>query len=491
MLSESLTEGGTGMTKLADGSVALPKLADTLSVTLPNRFVLHVGQTIDDLNSLTNPGFESGSLQGWTGTGTMYSGDAHTGTYSVYNCNIYQDAAATAGQAWTGQAWLRDTYRRSFVTLQFLNASKTVLATHDSPVVGGGGWHCLYVTAVAPANTTYARLVIKTQNNYTGVRFDDCALARTGIATSYTTFLDTTLPAADVCEQLKVNTSIDNPDGVTVYTRVLVNGTVVLNTTGVTQLVAASVTLNTRGIDGDIRVQVQAKTNSGVATWDKVEVHHNQRLPLRGAPPLYTITEDAESSCGAPCEASCQTQCQKACEAACQSTCQDACQHACESTCEKTSQGGGCWVEGTPVTVIDGDHIYDIPVEDLEPGMMMPWYDPVTDTLRESACLSNQRTYTHTIYVAAVEGGYTLEMTGEQPMDVLRPHYATGEIVWHKIPARYIRPGDKLVRPFDGTLHEVLSLEQTQRAKTWVYNPRTASGRYIVHGFADSTKELT
>jgi len=104
----------------------------------------------------------------------------------------------------------------------------------------------------------------------------------------------------------------------------------------------------------------------------------------------------------------------------------------------KTSQGGGCWVEGTPVTVIDGDHIYDIPVEDLEPGMMMPWYDPVTDTLRESACLSNQRTYTHTIYVAAVEGGYTLEMTGEQPMDVLRPHYATGEIVWHKIPARYI-----------------------------------------------------
>jgi len=90
VLSESLTEGGTGMTKLADGSVALPKLADTLSVTLPNRFVLHVGQTIDDLNSLTNPGFESGSVQGWIGTGTMYSGDAHTGTYSVYNCNIYQ-----------------------------------------------------------------------------------------------------------------------------------------------------------------------------------------------------------------------------------------------------------------------------------------------------------------------------------------------------------------------------------------------------------------
>jgi len=82
-------------------------------------------------------------------------------------------------------------------------------------------------------------------------------------------------------------------------------------------------------------------------------------------------------------------------------------------------------------------------------------------------------------------------MTGEQPMDVLRPHYATGEIVWHKIPARYIRPGDKLVRPFDGTLHEVLSMTQTQRAKTWVYNPRTTSGRYIVHGFADSEKLLT
>lgn len=491
VLSESLTEGGTGMTKLADGSVALPKLADTLSVTLPNRFVLHMRQTIDDLNSLTNPGFESGNLQGWAGTGAMYSGDAHTGTYSVYNCNIYQDVAASAGQVWTGQAWLRDTYRQSFVTLQFLNASKTVLATHDSPVVGGGGWHCLYVTAVAPANTAYARLVIKTQNNYYNVRFDDCALACTGIATNYATFLDTTLPAADACEQLRINTSIDNPSGVTVYTRVLVNGTVVLDTTGVTQPVTASVTLDTRGIDGDIRVQVQAKTNSGVATWNQAEVHHNQRLPLRGAPPRYTIVEEAESSCGAPCEASCQTQCQNACEAACQSTCQAACQHACESTCEKTSQGGGCWVEGTPVTVIDGDHIYDIPVEDLEPGMMMPWYDPATDTLQESECLSNQKTYTHTIYVAEVEGGYTLEMTGEQPMDVLRPHYATGETMWHKLPARYIRPGDKLVRPFDGNLHEVLSLESTQRAKTWVYNPRTTSGRYIVHGFADSEKLLT
>lgn len=143
---------------------------------------------------------------------------------------------------------------------------------------------------------------------------------------------------------------------------------------------------------------------------------------------------------------------------------------------------------GTPVTVYlpESETATEIPVEQLEPGMQMPYYDPATDTLAITECLSNQRSYTHTIYVAEVEGGWTLEMTGEQPMDVLRAHLVTGQVMWHRVQARYLRAGDKLIRPFDKTMHTVLSVREESRARTWVWNPKTAARAYIAHGFADA-----
>jgi len=145
-------------------------------------------------------------------------------------------------------------------------------------------------------------------------------------------------------------------------------------------------------------------------------------------------------------------------------------------------------VAGTPVTIYlpESETATEIPVEQLEPGMQMPYYNPATDTLAITECLSNVRSYTHTIYVAEVEGGWTLEMTGEQPMDVLRAHLVTGQIMWHRVQARYLRPGDKLIRPGDKTLHEVLSVCEESRARTWVWNPKTTAGAYIAHGFADA-----
>ena len=59
---------------------------------------------------------------------------------------------------------------------------------------------------------------------------------------------------------------------------------------------------------------------------------------------------------------------------------------------------------------------------------------------------------------------------------------------WHTLAVRFLQPGDKLVRPFDGSLHEVLSLTRTTRPKTCVYNPRTVSGSYIANGFSDMAK---
>ena len=483
--SYSLTDGGTTTAKLANGGVTIAKLSGDLSVTIPDRFQLHTGKSLEGENKLTNPGFETGSLTGWTGTGTVVSSTVHSGSYAVNKANIYQDTPASSGQVWVGQAWVRGhgTGGQEYVTLQFLNASKTVLSTSKSPT-GPLAWTQLRVVGVAPANTAYARLLIKSVGTDTTHRFDDCLLAQGGVSSAYVTFASATISKTETCEQIKVNTEIDNLNGATIYTRVLVNGTTKLETSSAVATVMASLTLDARSIAGDITVQVQAKTSGSGAAWTKAEILANQRLPLRGASPRYAVTSSTESSCGTTCEAACQATCQLTCQDSCQSTCQNSCQSTCQSTCEQTSQGGGCWVAGTLVTVYDQekDVSCDIPVEQLEPGMIMPWYNVAADTIELTECVSNTRTWTHTIYEIEIEGGYRLEATGEQPLDVLRGSR------WFKLPARDIQASDRLVRPFDGTLHEVQSVKRTVRARTWVYNPKTTSGSYIANGFSDMAK---
>jgi hypothetical protein len=363
-----------------------------------------------------------------------------------------------------------------------------VLSTVNSPTESGTSYQLLRAIGVAPANTAYARLLIKSVGTNTIHRFDDCLLAQGGVSSTYVTFASATISQTEACEQIKVNTEIDNPAGATIYTRVLVNGANKLEVSGAVNPVTASLTLDVRSIAGNITVQVQAKTSGSGAAWTKAEIMTNQRLPLRGAPPRYAVTSSTESSCGTTCEAACQATCQTTCQSDCQDTCQESCQTTCQSTCEQTSQGGGCWVAGTPVTIYlpESETAMEIPVEQLEPGMRMPYYDPATDTLAITECLSNQRSHTHTVFVAEVEGGYTLEMTGEQPMDVLRAHLVTGQTMWHRVQARYLRAGDKLIRPFDKTMHTVLSVREESRARTWVWNPKTAARAYIAHGFADA-----
>ena len=489
VIRKSLAQGLVGQKHVEDGSVTLKKLSDLLSVTIPDRFQLHTGKTLEGENKLTNPGFETGSLTGWTGTGTVVSSNVHSGSYAVSEANIYQDTPASSGQVWVGQAWVRDqSFNREYVTLQFLNSSKSVLSTVNSPTESGASWQLLRAIGVAPANTAYARLLIKSVGTGTIHRFDDCLLAQGGVSSTYVTFASATISQTEACEQIKVNTEIDNPDGATIYTRVLVNGANKLEVSSAVNPVTASLTLDVRSIAGNITVQVQAKTSGSGAAWTKAEIMTNQRLPLRGAPPRYAVTSSTESSCGTTCEAACQATCQLTCQDSCQSACQNPCQSTCQSTCEQTSQGGGCWVAGTPVTVYlpESETATEVPVEQLEPGMQMPYYDPATDTLAITECLSNQRSYTHTVFVAEVEGGWTLEMTGEQPMDVLRAHLVTGQVMWHRVQARYLRVGDKLIRPFDKALHEVLSIREESRARTWVWNPKTAARAYIAHGFADA-----
>ena len=497
VIRKSLAQGLVGQKHIEEGSVTLKKLSDLLSVTIPDRFMLVKQTSIGPAEeSLTNPGFETGSRSGWTGTGTVQGTGARTGTYCVKNPNLYQECATWPGQTWQGYAyWYSDYSRTAIVELIFLDSTGAVLdtvTTSDTKIFSS--WTKLTVTGTAPEGAVKVRFSVR----YTGtadIWVDDCSCIGSLVHADGTVVLDHTIPGDEVVEQIWITASGGGAKSV------LVNGDV--RATSI--LVTTGIKMDVRADEGDLQVQVVVK---GYVTGGAYKLHQNQRLPLRSAEPNYavTITEASagggvcdtacqkacQSSCLAgcqdACEANCQTVCQQECMYSCQQTCQDACQDSCESTCEQTSQGGGCWVAGTPVTIYspESETATEIPVEQLEPGMQMPYYNPATDTLAITECLSNLRSYTHTIYVAEVEGGWTLEMTGEQPMDVLRPHLVTGQTMWHRVQARYLRAGDKLIRPFDKALHEVLSVREESRARTWVWNPKTTAGAYIAHGFADA-----
>lgn len=486
VLSESLSQLGTTTAHLANGGVTLKKLSDVLSVTIPDRFMVIP-------RNMVNPGFETGDLTGWTGTGEVGTGYKRYGDYGVKNPNLYQDLVAVAGQKWAATCTVKGlaTGASAYIDIMFLDASKAILSTKtgSKTSLSTTSWSSVSITSdTSPANTQYVRVRIRGSGNFMA---DGVELAAdTAIATtSYVPYAAGRVRGTECCEQIKVNMKVGNNDSsYTVYLRVTVNGTTVFTTSSsVTPYITASATIDVRTYEGDLEIVVWAKlsaANSSGVFWasDSTSIGQNQRLPLRGTKPLYAVTNTSESSCEDACEATCQGICQESCQADCQSTCQDACQTVCQSTCEQTSQGGGCWVEGTPVTIQEPgtETTREIPVEQLEPGTLMPYYDTATDTLRLCECVDNQRSLTHTIHVARVEGGHTLEMTGEQPMDVLRDQQ------WLRVPARYLRVGDQLIRPYDGTLHRVLHVAPENRALTTVYNPRTTAGRYIVHGFADA-----
>lgn len=497
VLSGSLTEGGTGQTHLANGSVTLPKLATTLSVTIPERFIGTKTARIDGTTiPLQNPGFETGNLSGWSGTGTVSTSYKIDGNYGLGGTvNVYQDVAAQQGRILRFSAKGRGHNAAGSITvkIQWLTAAKALIsevtttnATSDSVI------QLYYVSGVAPANSAYARVAVVATTS----RVDSAVLEESATSASKT-ILQHTIPGADACEQISLELTTE----MGLAWIVEINGTTELSAYGF----SVSTTIDVRGYSGALTI-VARTTSTTYTGWFKAALAQNQRLPIRAASPLYSVTTcggacqtacqascqvTCEFGCQSACESSCQTACQTSCQDSCQSTCQDVCQSTCQSTCEATSQGGGCWVEGTLVTVYDSEAqaMREIAVESLQPGMQMPWYNIAQDTIELTECMSNERTWTHTIYVAEVEGGHQLEMTGEQPMDVLRER--DGELVWLKLPARYIRAGDKLVRPFEGTLHEVVQLAKTIRAQTWVRNPKTAAGRYIVQGFADAEKILT
>jgi len=145
--------------------------------------------------------------------------------------------------------------------------------------------------------------------------------------------------------------------------------------------------------------------------------------------------------------------------------------------------------EGTPVTIWDPDlqEYREIPVEQLQPGMILPGYNPETDTLEhgelielQDAKFSNRFLRIHTDVGPAVDVTYT------QPFDVLAD--LGGGLAWHKLPAKYLQPGMKLVRPLDEPnkrLATITKVEQVVEHMVHFWNPKTSHGRFIVAGYGD------
>lgn len=257
----------------------------------------------------------------------------------------------------------------------------------------------------------------------------------------------------------------------------------------------ANIVLNFRSLSEESHTfAVEMRARSDVAARiDARTVYQNEQLPIRWGRPIYTIDGGVTGGCFTGCEVMCESGCEVSCQSNCQSHCQTGCQVSCQSTCETTSQGGGgCLREGTPVTIWDPDlQVYrEVPVEQLRPGMILPGYDPETDTLEHGelvelvdAKFSNRFLRIHT------DVGPSVDVTYSQPFDALAD---LGEgWKWHKMAARFLRPGMKLARPFDEPgrrLATITQVEQRIEHQVHFWNPITSRRSYIAAGYADQAK---
>lgn len=162
------------------------------------------------VEKLTNYNFETGTLSGWstdwtpgTAGALVTSTAAHSGSYGVweYTANTsaasfsgtYQDVATAAAQRYSASCWTRSAPTgewvaggKAFVRLSFLNVSRSVISSVDSPAIttARSAWQQLIVPdSTAPAGAAFVRVVIRVEKDAsaTGIavaNFDDCSLTQ-------------------------------------------------------------------------------------------------------------------------------------------------------------------------------------------------------------------------------------------------------------------------------------------------------------------------
>jgi hypothetical protein len=272
---------------------------------------------------------------------------------------------------------------------------------------------------------------------------------------------------------------------------------VVTGSNGISQLY--SVILDARNFPaGTNTFTIQARhqhANARRIIINRRTVYQNEQMPLRPGVPVYTVSGGiggCYTGCEVACESSCESSCQSGCEGSCQDTCETSCQGcqvSCQSTCEKTSQsGGGCIREGTPIDVwdLETQDYTTVPVEDLKPGMILPWYQPETDTVVHGELTRLvDASYSREFLRIRTSNGPSLDVTFEQPFDVLAD-LGQGQR-WYKLQALYLRPGMQMVRPFDSEpLSTIVSVETVRESGVHFWDPKTTTGGYCVNGYADT-----
>lgn len=142
------------------------------------------------------------------------------------------------------------------------------------------------------------------------------------------------------------------------------------------------------------------------------------------------------------------------------------------------------------MTIWDEDEqVYrEIPVEDLKPGMILPGYNPETDTLEhgelielQDARFSNRFLRIHT------DNGPSVDVTYTQPFDVLADMGDGPK--WYKLAAKFLQPGMKLVRPFedpDKRLSTITKVEHVKEHMVHFWLPKTSHGYVTVAGYGDA-----
>lgn len=285
------------------------------------------------------------------------------------------------------------------------------------------------------------------------------------------------------------------------FIRVLVDGEPIAlwdNISGGWALFTVTIDFRPYG-DGDHTFEWQLAHARGTPTQSRNRaILQNEQLPIRYGRPQYSITEGQTSGCYSNCQLTCQETCESTCEGSCELSCeeqcQETCQYICEAicmvTCEESSQGGGgCLREGTPVTIWDADtqEYREIPVENLQRGMILPSYNPETDTVEhgELVELIDAKHSNRFIRIHTDVGPY-IDVTYSQPFDVMAD---LGEgWKWYKLTARFLKPGMKMVRPFDkpeNMIATITQIEERRERKVHFWNPKTTNGRYTAAGYAD------
>jgi len=119
--------------------------------------------------------------------------------------------------------------------------------------------------------------------------------------------------------------------------------------------------------------------------------------------------------------------------------------------------------------------------------MILPGYDPETDTVihgelikLEDALFSNRFIRIHT------DVGPSIDVTYSQPFDVMADVGQGWR--WYKVQARFLKPGMKMVRPFDDPEKRIATITKVEEVREYMvhfWHPRTTTGRYTAAGYAD------